>query len=60
MMKCDKCGKSCQKNTAAISVGEIKICQICVDKVASDLDNVVVNEYSLTLIIIDTLVIKGE
>ena len=43
-MKCDKCGKSCQKNTAAISVGEIKICQIYVDKVASDLDNFIVNE----------------
>ena len=43
-MKCDKCNKTYQQNSVAISVGDIKICKTCVDTAASGCDNVVVNE----------------
>ena len=43
-MKCDKCSKSYQKVEFAISVGEINICQTCVNMAASDYENVSINE----------------
>ena len=43
-MKCDKCSKSYQKVEFAISVGETNICQTCVNKAASDCENVAINE----------------
>ena len=41
-MKCDKCNKSLQQNSIAISVGSTKICKTCVDAAANN--NVCVNE----------------
>ena len=41
-MKCDKCNKSYQQNSIAISVGDTKICKTCVDAAASN--NVCINE----------------
>ena len=43
-MKCDKCNNTYQQNNVALSVGEIKICIICVDSASSGSDNVIVNE----------------
>ena len=43
-MKCDKCNKTYQQNSVAISVGDIKICKTCVDTAASGCDNNVINE----------------
>ena len=43
-MKCDKCNKSCQPSSVALSVGEIKVCQTCVDKAASACDHFFISE----------------
>ena len=43
-MKCDKCNKTYQQDCTAISVGDIKICKICVDNAASKQNNVIINE----------------
>ena len=44
-MKCDKCNRTCQHDSIALSVGDnIKICKICVDSAASGQDDIVINE----------------
>ena len=43
-MKCDNCNKNVQQNSVAITVGDIKICQLCVNNAASGRENTVIND----------------